>query len=212
MSPSEDAFVLRVLKKIGIAFANGGYISLKIGLIMPLFIGIFHAEILKINYKISLKDRWNYQIILVIVLTFSGIIMLASERSLETILIYSLLSTSILIVYYFPKIKKLWMFSLASIFIPSIMLFPYKIIYFNLNYNLYNIAKELYFNNLKDFENEIFERHETLRDSKDDKVVLKRVRNIPKILYFDELGNAKNRNYVNQQLEVFYHKKSIVRE
>lgn len=112
MSPSEDGFALGVLKKIGVAFANGGYISLKIGLIIPLFLAVFQTEILKINRKVALKDRWNYQIILMIVLAFSGVIMLVSERSLETILIYSLLSTSIWIAHYFPKIKNFGWFLL----------------------------------------------------------------------------------------------------
>mgnify|MGYP003443137104 CR=1 FL=1 len=63
---------------------------------------------------------------------------------------------------------------------------------------------------MQNFEKEIFQRHETLRNSKDEKVVLKPIKIIPKVLYFGELGTAENRNYVNQQLEAFYGKKEVV--
>ena len=210
LNPEETGFFTSFIKKFGVFIANSAYVSLKIGLLVPLFAFVFHQEILKINERLSIKDRWSFQIILGIVLAFTGFIMIASERSLETILIYSLLSTSILLVHYFPKIRKFWMISVIAIFIPSIMLFPYKIIYFNLNFNLNNIGKELLHSNLKDFETEIYLRHETLRNSKKDHLELKPIENIPKILYFGELGTEKDRNYINQQLQDFYHKKSVV--
>ena len=206
----ESGFFTNIIKKVGIFGANTGYIFLKIGSLIPLFSAVFYQEILKINKKISLRYRWNFQIILGIVLVFSGFIVLVSERSFETILVYSLLSTSILIVHYFPKIKKFWMISIVVIFIPSVMLFPFKIIYFNLNYNLNNIAKELIYSNLKGFEHEINSRHEVLKNSKEDTIILKPIKNIPKIIFFDELGTAENKDYSNQQLQEFYHKKSVV--
>ncbi|NRS91164.1 hypothetical protein HNQ03_000229 [Chryseobacterium sp. 16F] len=209
MGDEETDFWMSNLKKIAVAIANAVYVLLKVGLIIPLFIAVFQAEILKIKQQFSVKDLWKFQMMLMVVLAFTGFIMVASERSLEPILIFALLSTSVLVSQYFNKIKKLWMVSLALIFIPSIMLFPYKSIYFNLNYNLNEIGEELISTDLQKFENEIADRHETLRTSKSKEVGLKPIKTVPKILYFDELGTVNNRNYVNSQLKAFYKKKSV---
>jgi hypothetical protein len=206
----EGDFLMTSIKKIGVFLANNAYVFLKVGLVIPLFLAVFHAEISKINREFTLKTKWIFQGFSFVALAFTGFIMLVSERTIEPIIIYSLLSISVLVMHYLPKIKKLWIFSLLMICIPSITLFPYKLIYFKLHYNINPIFTEALTTDLQNFEKEIFQRHETLRNSKDEKVVLKPIKIIPKVLYFGELGTAENRNYVNQQLEAFYGKKEVV--
>jgi ABC-type iron transport system FetAB ATPase subunit len=50
-----------------------------------------------------------------------------------------------------------------------------------------------------------------IQNSKEDSLKIDKIREVPKILYFDELSSAKEeKKYVNDQLEKYFNKKSIV--
>jgi len=84
-----------------------------------------------------------------------------------------------------------------------------KDFYFNVNYNLYNIGKEISGNHLRLYEQELNKRHEMIKNSKNSEVKLPKIKHLPTILYFEEMGEKNKPNYINKQLDSFYNKKEI---
>lgn len=206
---STESIVEFIYKSSGIFVANSIYIFLKLCLIVPFFT-IFFSEILKkITLKISKFEILLFVAFSLLVLLLSGVMRLALERVLDSLILYLLVMFSLILSSYVKHIPKVFLLAVVVFFLPKIQLYPQQFIYFKVNYNLFNIGKEIFGNHLQSYENEIKERHKMIRNSQNNVIELPLIKNTPFVLYFEEIGEKNKPNYINKQLEYFYDKKKI---
>ena len=134
---------------------------------------------------------------------------LALERALDPLILYFLVIFSLALSSFVKQVPKIFLLAGLVIFLPKMQLYPQKFIYFNVNYNLYNIGKEISGNHLRLYEQELNKRHEMIKNSKNSEIQLPKIKHLPTILYFEEMGEKNKPNYINKQLESFYNKKEI---
>lgn len=210
MGEKDGETLIKTAKRIAIFIANSGFVFLKLILIIPLFNKIFEKEITIVSEKIS-KKRISifFAFSLVALMFLGGLMLFAYWRATENIIFYTLIIGSVLIYYFFPIAKKFFWISAIVIFLPSITLFTYKKNVIELNYNLYSITQEILITPLSKYEKEIKTRHLLLRTTKEKNVYLKPIINLPKVLYFQEIGTKTEPNYINKQLQLFYEKEGV---
>ena len=196
-------------KSLGVFIANSIYILIKLCFIVPIFTLLFSDVLKKISLNIKKDKILLFASFALPILLFSGIMKLAQERVLDTIILYLLVFLSLALSSFVKNLSKIFLLMGLVIFLPKIQLYPQKFIYFNVNYHLYNIVKEVSGKHLQLYEQEMNERHKFIKNSQKDEIELVRIKNKPLILYFDELGEKNNPNYINSQLEKFYKKNKI---
>jgi hypothetical protein len=207
---SDESFATKWFKRIAIMGANSTYIFIKIILVLPLFVKIFEEELSTVSKKVNLKTAGKMWLISFLPLIFVAFIFNTIGRQFESIMIFYLGTGAVVWMFLYEQIKKYWWISLIVIFLPSIDLFPPKYSNFNLNYNLNTIIEEVFQTNLHAYHTEIRERIETIENSKQDSLILPKIHHLPKVLYFEELPTIKEEgNYVNDQLQKYFDKKSI---
>lgn len=207
---SDESFATKWFKRIAIMGANSTYIFIKIILVIPLFVKIFEEELSTVSKKVNLKTAGKMWLISFLPLIFVAFIFNTIGRQFESIMIFYLGTGAVVWMFLYEQIKKYWWISLIVIFLPSIDLFPPKYSNFNLNYNLNTIIEEVFQTNLHAYHTEIRERIETIENSKQDSLILPKIHHLPKVLYFEELPTIKEEgNYVNDQLQKYFDKKSI---
>jgi len=144
-------------------------------------------------------------------LMFLGYLINIVGRQNDNIVIFFLSTFSFILLYKKENIKRFWWISFLVIFLPETDFFSQSYSGFNIDYNMNNFVKEIFVTDLKEYDKEIKDRITIIQNSKEDSLKIDRIREVPKILYFDELSSAKEeKKYVNDQLEKFFNKKSIV--
>ena len=206
---STESIVEFIYKSSGIFVANSIYIFLKLCLIVPFFTIVFSEILKKITLKISKFEVVLFLAFSLPVLLLSGVMRLALERALDLLILYLLVIFSLALSSFVKQVPKIFLLAGLVIFLPKMQLYPHKFIYFNVNYNLYNIGKEISGNHLRLYEQELNKRHEMIKNSKNSEVKLPKIKHLPTILYFEEMGEKNKPNYINKQLESFYNKKKI---
>lgn len=206
---SAETIVEFMYKSSGIFVANSIYIFLKLFLIVPFFALVFSDIFKNISVKTSKLEVLLVTSFALPVLLLSGVMRLALERVLDSLILYLLVMFSLILSSYVKHIPKVFLLAVVIIFLPKIHLYPQKFIYFKVNYNLFNIGKEIFGNHLQSYENEIKERHKMIRNSQNNVIELPLIKNTPFVLYFEEIGEKNKPNYINKQLEYFYDKKKI---
>ncbi|MGE8534795.1 MAG: DUF6056 family protein [Chryseobacterium sp.] len=202
--------IVKWLKRIALFGADTFYVGLKVIAVLPLFIKVFEEELKKITAQITLKKAVLFWSVSLIPLLFTSYILTSIARQFESILFYFLLTFSLLVYFKFEKIKKFWWISLFIIFLPELKIFPEKYDYFNIDFNGENIVMELVTTDLKEYEREMNERVDIIKNSPQDSVVVDKIKEIPRILYFDEMASEKEQEtYVNDQLQKYFNKKYI---
>ncbi|WP_449400054.1 hypothetical protein [Chryseobacterium wanjuense] len=166
LADSTDVFYIKWLKRVGIFGANLIYISFKIILILPLFITIFGKELKRIAEKTSLKRASLIWLISFLPLLFTGYILNTIGRQFENIIFFYLLTFSVVMMFAFEKIRKFWWISIFIIFLPETNIFPEKYANFNIDFNVNNIFKEIFFADLKKYDQEIETRIYSIKNSK----------------------------------------------
>lgn len=210
LNVTSDSFFIKWIKRIGLFGANEIFIITKIIIVIPLFIKIFESEIATIYQKIDIKKSFILYGISLLSVFFLAYITNAIGRQFENIIFYSLIMFSLSAFLYKEKVKKLWWVSLLLLFVPKMEFFPKKYTGFNISYNLNNFCKEIFITDLKGYEIEVNQRIEKIKNTKNDTLTLERIKNVPKILYFDELSTkSEEKKYVNDQLEKYFNKKTI---
>lgn len=69
---------------------------------------------------------------------------------------------------------------------------------------------ELFTTDLKEYEGEMNERVDMIKNSSQDSVVVNKIKEVPRILYIDEMASVKEQEtYVNDQLQKYFNKKYI---
>lgn len=207
---NSDSFFLKWTKRIGLLVVNEIYILTKIFIIIPLFVKIFENEISIIYKKVNIKKALILYAISILPLLFLSYILNGIGRPFESIIFYSLLISSLLAFSYKKLLKKIWWISLLMIISPKLIFFPEKYSAFNINYNLNDFFQEIFITDLKGYDMEINKRIEKIKNCKNDTIYLDKIKNKPKILYFDELSTkGEEKKYVNDQLEKYFNKKSL---
>lgn len=202
--------MVKWLKRIALFGADTAYVGLKVIAVLPLFIKVFEEELKKITVQITFKKAVLFWSVVLIPLLFTSYILTSIARQFESILFYFLLTFSLLLYFKFEKIKKIWWVSLLIIFLPELKIFPEKYSYFNIDFNGENIVMELLNTDLKEYEREMNERVEIIKNSSQDSVVVDKIKVVPRILYIDEMASEKEQEtYVNDQLQKYFNKKYI---
>ncbi|WPO91081.1 DUF6056 family protein [Chryseobacterium sp. HR92] len=202
--------MVKWLKRIALFGADTAYVGLKVIAVLPLFIKVFEEELKKITAQITFKKAVLFWSVSLIPLLFTSYILTSIARQFESILFYFLLTFSLLLYFKFEKIKKIWWVSLLIIFLPELKIFPEKYSYFNIDFNGENIVMELLDTDLKEYEREMNERIDIIKNSSQDSVVVDKIKVVPRILYIDEMASEKEQEtYVNDQLQKYFNKKYI---
>ncbi|MCW1964475.1 DUF6056 family protein [Chryseobacterium viscerum] len=202
--------MVKWLKRIALFGADTAYVGLKVIAVLPLFIKVFEEELKKITVQITFKKTVLFWSVVLIPLLFTSYILTSIARQFESILFYFLLTFSLLLYFKFEKIKKFWWASLFIIFLPELKIFPEKYYYFNIDFNGENIVMELLDTDLKEYEREMNERIDIIKNSSQDSVVVDKIKVVPRILYIDEMASEKEQEtYVNDQLQKYFNKKYI---
>lgn len=210
LDDSAGGFLMKWIKRIGIFGVNNIYIFIKTALLMPLFIKIFESELKDIIKKTDLKKAFIIWFISFLPLIFIAYIMNTIGRQFENIIFFYFVSSSVLWFFMFEKIKKYWWLSLVLILLPETNFFPEKYSNFNLDFNVNSIGKEILYTDLKNYDQEIENRINTIKKSKKDSLIIDRIKTVPKVLYFDEMSSVKeDKNYVSDQLQKYFDKKYI---
>lgn len=210
LSGSEDIFYIKWFKIIGVFGANTIYIFIKATLLVPLFIKIFEKELKLITENIELKRALYFCLVSFLPLLFLGYILNMIGRQFENLILFYLLTSSVLWFFLFERIKKFWWISLVIIGLPSTNFFSQKYSSFTINYNLNSFVKDFYQTDLKGYSREVTDRIETIQKSEKDSIIVDRIKNVPIILYFDEMSTVKEEsNYVSDQLQKYFDKKYI---
>lgn len=205
-----ESGVVKWLKRIALFGADTAYVGLKVIAVLPLFIKVFEEELRKIATQILLKKAVLFWLVSLIPLLFTGYILTSIARQFESIIFYFLISFSLIAFFKFEKIKKFWLVSLFIIFLPELKVFPEKYSYFNIDFNGENIVMELLTTDLKEYEREMNQRVDIIKNSSQDYVVVDKIKEVPRILYMDEMASVKEeKTYVNDQLEKYFNKKYI---
>ncbi|WP_162800869.1 DUF6056 family protein [Chryseobacterium sp. KLBC 52] len=209
MGESEQG-IIKWVKRIGLFGANTLYVAVKVLLILPLFIKVFEEELKKITAQILLKKAVLFWLVSLIPLLFTGYILTSIARQFESIIFYFLISFSLIVYFKFEKIKNFWWISLFIIFLPELKVFPERYSYFNIDLNGENIIMELLTTDLKEYEREMNERVDIIKNSSQDSVVVDKIKEVPRILHMDEMASVKeDETYVNDQLQKYFNKKYI---
>ncbi|MDR4955100.1 hypothetical protein REB14_23190 [Chryseobacterium sp. ES2] len=202
--------IIKWAKRIGLFGANTLYVTAKVLLILPLLMMVFEEELKKITSQITFKKAVLFWMVSLIPLLFTGYILTSIARQFESIIFYFLITFSLIVFFKFEKIKKLWWISLFIIFLPELKVFPEKYSYFNIDLNGENIVMELLATDLKEYEREMNERVDMIKNSSQDSVVVDKIKEVPRILHMDEMASVKEeKTYVNDQLEKYFNKKYI---
>lgn len=180
---------------------------LKIIILVPIIHLFFGKELHILNEK-----KINFMIF---TLTLVGIITISflrvgSPRASDTFLIFYLFAISL---FLFQK-KNLQDSAWLSIFLiaTSPIQIPFYEKYFlEINFNFNDAITDVYYRkkNLQGFKNEIKKREQYLENSVSDIILISPIKKIPKTLYFKEIPDKNHRNFINNQLEKYYDKKSI---
>lgn len=209
MGESEQG-IIKWVKRIGLFGANTLYVAAKVLLLLPLFMMVFEEELKKIMSQITFKKAVLFWVVSLVPLLFTGYILTSIARQFESIIFYFLITLSLIVFFKFEKIKKFWWISLFIIFLPEPKVFPEKYSYFNIDLNGGNIVMELLTTDLKEYEREMNERVDIIKNSSQDSVVVDKIKEVPIILYMDEMASVKEeKTYVNDQLEKYFNKKYI---
>lgn len=209
MGESEQG-IIKWVKRIGLFGANTLYVAAKVLLLLPLFMMVFEEELKKIMSQITFKKAVLFWVVSLVPLLFTGYILTSIARQFESIIFYFLITLSLIVFFKFEKIKKFWWISLFIIFLPEPKVFPEKYSYFNIDLNGENIVMELLTTDLKEYEREMSERVDIIKNSSQDSVVVDKIKEIPRILHMDEMASVKEeKTYVNDQLEKYFNKKYI---
>lgn len=209
MGESEQG-IIKWVKRIGLFGANTLYVAAKVLLLLPLFMMVFEEELKKIMSQITFKKAVLFWVVSLVPLLFTGHILTSIARQFESIIFYFLITLSLIVFFKFEKIKKFWWVSLFIVFLPELKIFPEKYSYFNMDFNGGNIVMELLTTDLKEYEREMNERVDIIKNSSQDSVVVDKIKEVPIILYMDEMASVKEeKTYVNDQLEKYFNKKYI---
>lgn len=202
--------VVKWLKRIALFGADTAYVGLKVIAVLPLFIKVFEEDLKKITAQITFKKAVLFWSVSFLPLLFTSYILTSVARQFESILFYFLLTSSLLLYFNYEKIKKFWWISLFIFFLPELKIFPEKYSYFNIDFNGGNIVMELLTTDLKEYEREMNQRVDIIKNSSQDSVVVDKIKEVPRILYMDEMASVKEeKTYVNDQLEKYFNKKYI---
>lgn len=209
MGESEQG-IIKWVKRIGLFGANTLYVAAKVLLLLPLFMMVFEEELKMIMSQITFKKAVLFWVVSLVPLLFTGYILTSIARQFESIIFYFLITLSLIVFFKFEKIKKFWWISLFIIFLPEPKVFPEKYSYFNIDLNGENIVMELLTTDLKEYEREMNQRVDIIKNSSQDSVVVDKIKEIPRILHMDEMASVKEeKTYVNDQLEKYFNKKYI---
>jgi hypothetical protein len=210
LQDSSEVFYIKIIKKTGIFVVNSTYILIKITLLIPLFIKIFEQDLKQIIEKISFKKALIIWSISFLPLLFTGFISNTIARQFESIIFFYLLTFAVIVAFKFKEIKKYWWFTFIIVFLPETNFFPEKYANFNLDFNLNNIIEELLHTDFVEYDKQIENRINTIKNSTQDSIVLDKIKTVPKILYFDEMASVnEEKTYVNDQLQSYFNKKYI---
>ncbi|WP_185288413.1 DUF6056 family protein [Chryseobacterium lactis] len=209
MGETEDG-LLKWLKRVAVFGANTAYIAFKSLLVLPIFIKVFEKELKKNTQKITFQKAVSVWAVSLLPLLFTGFILNLIARQFENIIFYFFITFAVLLVFKMEKIKQFWWVSFIIIFLPEFRVFPERYSYLNIDLNAANIATEIFTTDLAEYEREVDERIDLIRHCPKDSVVVKKVKVIPRILYFDEMASVnENETYVNDQLQKYFEKKYI---
>ncbi len=202
--------IVKWLKRIGVFGANTVYIAIKSLLLLPLFLKIFEKELTRIRNTITFREALLFWGVSLIPLLFTGYILNTIARQFESILLYFFAMLSVLLIFKLENIKKFWWAALLIIFLPELKVFPEKYISFNLDFNIDNIALEVLTTDLKEYQREMDERIELIKNSSEDSIVVDKIKVVPRVLYFGEMASVhEEETFVNDQLQKYFNKKYI---
>lgn len=205
-----DYGIVKWLKRIGVFGANTVYIAIKSLLLLPLFLKVFEKELTRIRNTVTFKEALLFWSVSLIPLLFTGYILNTIARQFESILFYFFATLSVLFIFKLENIKKLWWAALLIIFLPELKVFPEKYISFNPDFNIDHIALEVLTTDLKEYEREMNERIELIKNASEDSVVVDKIKVVPRVLYFDEMASVnEEETFVNDQLQKYFNKKYI---
>ncbi|MDR6405019.1 MULTISPECIES: DUF6056 family protein [Chryseobacterium] len=210
LADSTDIFYIKWAKRVGVLGANTIYIAFKTVLVLPLFIKVFEKELQIIIKKISFKKAVLIWAISFLPLLFTGYIMNTVGRQFENIIFFFLLTFSVVMMFRWKGIKKFWGISFIVVFLPQFNILPERYSNFNIDYNLSSIVKEILYTDLKTYDQEIANRISAIKNSKEDSLILNKIKTFPNVLYFDEMSSVnEDKKYVNDQLQKYFNKKYI---
>ncbi len=210
LGDSTDVFLIKWLKKAAFFGFNAVYIFIKVIFLMPLFLVVFEKELNDLKEKTTFKKAFLIWIISFLPLLLLGYILNVIGRQFENIMFFYMMTLSLVLVYKYRQMGKFWWVSLIIIFLPETDIFPKDYSNYNMDYNLNNFVREIFTTDFEKYDNEIENRISLLKNSKEDSLRIDRIKNVPKILYFDELSSVnEEKKYVNDQLEKYFHKKYI---
>lgn len=210
MGDSAEVFYMKWLKRIVFFGLNNIYIALKVILIVPLFAAVFGKELDTIRKRIHFKNAVIIWSISLLPLFLLGYIINSIGRQFESIIFFCLVTLSVVVTYRFRNIRKFWWAGIIIVFLPETNIFPKGYANFNIDYNLNNIIKDVFFTDLQAYDKEIENRIYTIQHAKEDSLVLDKIKTVPRALYFDELSSVQEeKKYVNDQLQKYFSKKYI---
>lgn len=210
LGSNEEVYYLKWFKRTGVFGLNSIYIFIKILLIIPLFIKIFEKEFNFITEKTSINNALILWMISLIPLVFAAYILITMGRPFENIIVFFFLTSALVWMYFYKNINKLWWLTLIIIFLPATHILPAKYSKFNLDFNLNSIVTEIFTTNLSGYEKEVKDRMNVLDHSTQDSIVVQKINNVPRVLYFDEMASENEaESYVNDQLQKYFNKKYI---
>lgn len=205
-----STLLITLLKKSAVLLYNSGYAALKTGLLLPLFIFIFKNTLSMFAAQLDPRGwRFLAAATAVCFLLLSYMFLLMPGRAGELSVVLLLLTVASGLAKYSIEISRFWWVSILALCLPKIQVINYKVHQVSFNYNIVSIFEDTFVTDLKAYEAEISERADILENSEEENVVLKPIQTLPKVLYFDEMGSLRNENYVNDQMEKFYRKKSV---
>ncbi len=210
MGDSAEVFYMKWLKRVVFFGLNNVYIAVKVILIVPLFAAVFRNELNITRKRISFKNAVIIWSISLLPLFLLGYIINSIGRQFESIFFFYLVTWSVVVTYRFRNIRKFWWAGMIIIFLPETNIFPKNYANFNIDYNVNNIIKDVFFTDLKAYDREIENRIYTIQHAKEDSLILDKIKTVPKALYFDELSSVQEeKKYVNDQLQKYFSKKYI---
>lgn len=211
MVKSDDVFYWMWTKRAAFFTFNFGYIFIKAVFLIPLFTALFFEELTALKSKVKFTKACVICMISLLPLMLLGYLINIVGRQNDNIVIFFLSTFSFILLYKKENLKRFWWISFLVIFLPETDFFSQSYSGFNIDYNMNNFVKEIFVTDLKEYDKEIKDRITIIQNSKEDSLKIDKIKEVPKILYFDELSSAKEeKKYVNDQLEKFFNKKSIV--
>ncbi|PIE50327.1 MAG: hypothetical protein CSA38_03785 [Flavobacteriales bacterium] len=182
-------------------------ISLVKALILVPFAHLFFSqELKKLNPIKALFPLITLSMVGILSVSVFGI---TAPRTSDTFLIFYFISLALLL-FNRKNISHYAKFSIFLILLPPIKIPPHRN-FLQINYHFYTALSDIYQykTHLQGFKDEMKARENQLENSKSEDILLEKINNTPQTLYFEEIPGENNRSYINQQLERFYHKKSV---